>query len=1048
MTSKPSSSHLGTAPTTSTTVSSTKKSSSGRQPRSSKLICKERLACLSLNSEASIFCEECNITICTHCDAELHKAGNKRLHNHIRTKCLSPNPQLLCQSISQCTNHNFADICCTTCLLNLCWDCDSLLHSTAKKKKTHARSAFKAKEVTAEASTTSSKSSQALTSGLPEASSSSSGLRVTNGVSEAVASQGSCISNGVSAAAASILDESDNFFSFISEEEEDKQRTGKQKKSSSHCNGASPNSSLYKYKTIPNGETKSQLSSFSSSSSKTYGILNGKHDDQDNLLKPGLVVLSRSAPAMDDLESILNEVAADDAERSKAERSKAERSHHRLAEMGVGVGMGVGDVKPSKSHHKLYSGADQTYDESPGYSMDHPWNKVSEDARKERLSTCESVALFNENDELLLNSIQELLDKLKITKSDASAVKVLSIFGNTGDGKSFTLNHTFFGGENVFLTSSSQAAGTFGVWAAFDPFHKVLVLDTEGLLGSTANANRRTRMLLKVLAISDLVIYRTRAERLHTDMFNFLSDASEAYLKHFTKELQAACERGGLQTTITNMGPVAIVFHETQHTAVLGEEDPGTANDSNLLQPSAVEVLQQRFAALKKSVPAYAGLQYVGTKTPPNASTDFKPLQKLVFSLLRNNSVRSPRSLKVVLKTLQVLQDKFSGEISEEALPAFPDEYFTCSTRCLSCMVRCGSSMNHEKAGIPHSCTTTRCRYQHQYENRVFLCHRCLDAGKETSVVPKATSSKDNPWLGLAKYAWSGYVLECPSCGIIFRSRQFWYGNSDPAADASVVTTEVRHVWPGRGSNVLQGTENAARQLIDGVSYLSSAVMGITAKPTKMMMEWMNDQIAPAYWVPNAEIHACRSCTTFLSAPETKHHCRSCGGGFCDDCTAWRRPCPQRGWGDVPVRVCKPCFDAPPDLSPRDAADPANVGSLIRHDSGGRGGGGGEDDSGLTARRIEEAVQSTLGAVASAAEYPIEMLKDSVRPTYWRPDSEITSCAVCSARFGLKLRIHHCRYCGEGVCQDCSPHRTPVPARGWDHPVRVCATCVVNAPVT
>ena len=56
--------------------------------------------------------------------------------------------------------------------------------------------------------------------------------------------------------------------------------------------------------------------------------------------------------------------------------------------------------------------------------------------------------------------------------------------------------------------------------------------------------------------------------------------------------------------------------------------------------------------------------------------------------------------------------------------------------------------------------------------------------------------------------------MECPSCGIIFRSRQFWYGNSDPAADASVVTTEVRHVWPGRGSNVLQGTENAARQLI------------------------------------------------------------------------------------------------------------------------------------------------------------------------------------------------------------------------------------------
>ena len=61
------------------------------------------------------------------------------------------------------------------------------------------------------------------------------------------------------------------------------------------------------------------------------------------------------------------------------------------------------------------------------------------------------------------------------------------------------------------------------------------------------------------------------------------------------------------------MGPVAIVFHETQYTAVLGEEGSDTPNDSNLLQPSAVEILQQRFGAIKKSIAAYAGLHYVGT---------------------------------------------------------------------------------------------------------------------------------------------------------------------------------------------------------------------------------------------------------------------------------------------------------------------------------------------------------------------------------------------------------------------------------------------------
>ena len=62
------------------------------------------------------------------------------------------------------------------------------------------------------------------------------------------------------------------------------------------------------------------------------------------------------------------------------------------------------------------------------------------------------------------------------------------------------------------------------------------------------------------------------------------------------------------------MGPVVIVFHETQYTAVLGEEESNAADDSNLLQPSAVEILQQRFASLKKSVAAFAGLHYVGEK--------------------------------------------------------------------------------------------------------------------------------------------------------------------------------------------------------------------------------------------------------------------------------------------------------------------------------------------------------------------------------------------------------------------------------------------------
>lgn len=39
------------------------------------------------------------------------------------------------------------------------------------------------------------------------------------------------------------------------------------------------------------------------------------------------------------------------------------------------------------------------------------------------------------------------------------------------------------------------------------------------------------------------------------------------------------------------------------------------------------------------------------------------------------------------------------------------------------------------------------------------------------------------------------YVIECPNCGVIYRSRQYWYGNQDPVE--TVVRTEIQHVWPG-----------------------------------------------------------------------------------------------------------------------------------------------------------------------------------------------------------------------------------------------------------
>ena len=248
-----------------------------------------------------------------------------------------------------------------------------------------------------------------------------------------------------------------------------------------------------------------------------------------------------------------------------------------------------------------------------------------------------------------------------------SRMKVISIFGNTGDGKSHTLNHVFFHGQEVFRTSAHQHSCTVGVWAAYSPLRKALIIDTEGLLGTFNNENQRTRLLLKVLAVSDVVVYRTRAERLHNDMFVFLADASNAYLKHFSPELRSALERNSLELPLSSLGPCVVVFQETQHTQLLGdhsghccdhEEKEGGNNvsstsDHGLGSLGAEELLQKRFADLGLVPEAFSSFEYVGTRTqvPP---TDFGSLRRSLSDLLLNNSVRTPRSLEVILLALKV----------------------------------------------------------------------------------------------------------------------------------------------------------------------------------------------------------------------------------------------------------------------------------------------------------------------------------------------------------------------------------------------------------
>ncbi|XP_077868187.1 zinc finger FYVE domain-containing protein 1-like [Saccoglossus kowalevskii] len=612
--------------------------------------------------------------------------------------------------------------------------------------------------------------------------------------------------------------------------------------------------------------------------------------------------------------------------------------------------------------------------------------------------------LVDDTEKLQVASAEDFITRLNCRDDDT--VKVVSIFGNTGDGKSHTLNHAFYKGQEVFHTSASQDSCTIGVWAAFDSSQNVITLDTEGLLGVSPNENQRTRLLLKVLAISDIIIYRTCADRLHSDLFRFLGDASHAYSKHFADALKAASDRWKMEVPLQTLGPAVIVFHETKHTDPLG-----------IGNKTPVMLLKERFKTSGLNIDAFSSLHYVGIKTTQESV--FTTLQQIIKQNIDDKSVRSPRSPAIIYQTLKVLNNKFNEKIQNIIPDTFPDEYFSCSSKCLSCGERCVRSMNHIKDNLSHDCKG-RCKYQHQYENKVYTCKKCYEGGDEVIVVPKTSASVDTSWMGLAKYAWSGYVLECPKCGIIYRSRQYWYGNRDPVE--TVVRTEIRHVWPG-GNPVLQGTHNAARKLLDGISHVAGTVGYMSATPTKMLSDWMTDQIAPAYWIPNSQIHQCAGCQHKFAVTDTKHHCRACGQGFCDDCTTNTAPVPERGWGETPVRVCDECYNT--------ICCDDNESTIV----------GDPESHPVTARKVGEVIGSTFSLVATAIEYPKGLVIDAARPTYWRADCEIEQCCCCKEKFGPKLVIHHCRACGDGVCELCSSARKAVPSRGWDHPVRVCKEC-------
>ena len=69
----------------------------------------------------------------------------------------------------------------------------------------------------------------------------------------------------------------------------------------------------------------------------------------------------------------------------------------------------------------------------------------------------------------------------------------------------------------------------------------------------------------------------------------------------------------------------------------------------------------------------------------------------------------------------------------------------------------------------------------------------------------------------------------------------------------------------------------------------------------------------PGHWIADDAAQLCENCFEPFSFRRRKHHCRDCGGVFCDQCTplrrviAYRKDASAASSSAAPVRICGPC---------------------------------------------------------------------------------------------------------------------------------------------
>lgn len=183
----------------------------------------------------------------------------------------------------------------------------------------------------------------------------------------------------------------------------------------------------------------------------------------------------------------------------------------------------------------------------------------------------------------------------------------------------------------------------------------------------------------------------------------------------------------------------------------------------------------------------------------------------------------------------------------------------------------------------------------------------------------------------------------------------------------------------------------------------------------------MFDSKTPADWVDS---DACMICSKKFSVLNRRHHCRSCGGIFCQEHSSHNIPLPDLGITEE-VRVCDNCFEDY-DLKKHKGHKKKKRSHSSKHKRNSESYSSENEDEDLK-RAIELSLQETGNAVQESPSPVVEPVKSSSQELEMEEDADLKAAIEASLREAEEAKARN-SYASVPIQNNSMPQFAPAPS--------------------